>query len=87
LNLIAKTASPGPGVPVPTLESWIFFEFPTRKLILFYLFTKVQKMYVMSGSEVFPRNKGKLLIGVFYMFPIFCYRCAICFLYVSYMFL
>ena len=27
LNLIAKTASPGPGVPVPTLESWNVFEF------------------------------------------------------------
>ena len=27
LNLIAKTASPGPGVSVPTLESWNFFEF------------------------------------------------------------
>ena len=27
MNLIAKTASPGPGVSVPTLGSWKFFEF------------------------------------------------------------
>ena len=36
MNLIAKTASPGPGVSVPTLESWNFFEFS----YVFHVFEK-----------------------------------------------
>ena len=55
MNLIAKTASPGPGVPVPTLESWICFEFSyvfhVFEFSTFYVTNRVLKLRFLAFSR------------------------------------
>ena len=50
LNLIAKTASPGPGVPVPTLESWKFFDFS----YVFYVEHLILASYMLPNVMFHP---------------------------------
>ena len=55
LHLIAKTTSPGPGVPVPTLGSWNFFEFScvfhVFKFPMFYITCRVLKLRFLALSR------------------------------------
>ena len=58
MNLIAKTASPGPGVSVPTLESWNFFEFSCVFHVFEFPFFYIKFRVLINRFLAFSRGPG-----------------------------